>query len=172
MGGAYASSFPGWIDALVAGMRAVPGYRDPAASTTGIPVLDGPEIGFFQEDLTTYLVIGWSGDPDDPESPGNTAQIQAVAGPNRKRDETGVLTCRAVAQSGDASIAGRSVQAARNSAFAIVSDVETYARNYPSLGLTGNQVQLAQLTATRTEQWDSEGACCAVTFDISFLARI
>ena len=113
------------------------------------------------------------GDPEQPETPGQAGQSEATAGTSRSRDEAGTLTCRAVAQLGDASIAAGSVKAARDQAFAIVGAVESFVRGSPNmaLGLTG-QIRLAQITATRTAQWLSEGACCAVDFDISYLARI
>jgi hypothetical protein len=168
-----ASTWPNWIDALVAGMRATAGYRNPSTAAAGIPVYDGPELGLSAENTNRYLIIGWSGDPDQPESPGNAGQTEATAGPNRSRDETGIVTCRALTQLGDASIQAASVKAARDATFAILADVESFVRGSPNmaLGLTG-QVRLAQIAATRTEQWLNEGAICAVTFDVGYLSRI
>lgn len=168
------STWPLWIDALVIAMRAKSGYRSPVDySTVGVPVFDGPEIGLSGEDVSTYLVIGWSGDPDQPESPGNSVQEQATAGSSRNKDEKGVITCRAVCQLGDGDIASGAVKRARDGAFAMLADVELFVRASPNmaLGLTGT-VRLGQITSNRTEQWLNEGACCAVTFDIGYSSRI
>lgn len=167
------STWPNWVDAVLAAMRATTGYKDPSSTATGIPVYDGPEVYLTADTVGSYLVIGYSGTDEEPDSPGSADQTEATSSPLRSKDEMGIITCYACAQSGDNSITNRSVKKVRDQAFAMVAAVEISIRTAPDEGLIGlGQVRLLQFRNLRVEQWAREGVVCAITFDIQFQSRI
>jgi hypothetical protein len=148
-------------------MRAQAGYRDPESATSGIPVFDGPEYGITGDNADTWLCVGWSGDPDAPQSGASASQTIATLG-NRSREEIGSINLRAMSQKGD-----RDIQARRNAAFAVMGDLETLLRNDPLIGLSPLWMREAQIGERYSiEQRFDGGAQFTLDFVIFYRARI
>lgn len=161
------SRLPYVIDALVAALRATSGYRAPTATTSGIPVFDGPEYGITADRAQTWLCVGWSGDPDAPQDGGEASQVIASLG-NVQREEAGSIPIRIVSQSGD-----RDMQARRLAAFAAMGTVETYVRTTPRLGLDPSWMREAHFAGRYSyrQRYDS-GAVFELDCAVDFRARI
>lgn len=161
------SRLPYVIDALVTLLRATSGYRDPESTGAGIPVFDGPEYGIVGDRATTWLCVGWSGDPDAPQDGGEASQVIASLG-NVHREETGSIPLRVVSQSGD-----RDMQARRNAAFAAMGAVEDLVRGTPQLGLDASWMREAHLSGRYSYRQEyNAGAVFTLDFPIAFRARI
>lgn len=168
------------VDALVDRMRAKTGYRTPAADgvdTSGVLVLDGPEIDMTADDCDRFLIIG--GTIED-ESEGVSGQSFATIGA-RARDEEADVICNAVAQIGGVELPDSqilvprdTVRSLRAQAFAILADVEAELRLSPELGFTGIPRMLAQIGDRMTpRQYLTEtGAVCSLVFTVHYTTRI
>lgn len=164
---AYTSRLPYVIDGLVTLLRAQSGYRDPEATTTGIPVFDGPQYGITGDRTTTWVCVGWSGDPESPTEGASAAQVIATLG-NRAREETGSVALRVVSQAGD-----RDMQSRRNAAFTAMGVLETALRNDPLAGLNPDWMREAQVGDRYTvEQRFDAGAVFVLDFAVLYRARI
>ena len=165
--------WPEVVAALLTTMRARAGYRDPnnaAASGTLIPVYRSTAVGLTADNVDTYLVIAWSGDPDNPQPSGRVRQTIATGG-KVTRDDVGTIECLAVSQNG--SYDEVDIVAAEVAAFAVLADVEAAIRSDPTLGLTPNPrlfIQMEEAAAIRSDL--NEGAVCKIDFTITYSARI
>lgn len=168
------SMWPVVVDALVTGMRATSGYRAPTTASASIPVYDGQELMVTAEVPVSWLVIGWSGDPDSPDQQGQAGQAAAAMATTRPREELGEISCQAVCQGGRGDLSG-SAKGARDGAFAVLADVERFLRADPTLGIpigAAGQVLWAQITSLTPTQFSDGGHVCAVAFAVSYRARI
>lgn len=160
------------VDGLLTVMRGTAGYRSPSTTGTGIPVFDGPEVFATEDRPAVWLVVGSPGE-DGGDEPGSAGQVAGpLAASTRPRDETGVVECLAVAQSGDAPVGG--VRAVREAARAVVAAVESALRvgvSAPTLGLAADVV--AQVTSVRWSQYLTDrGPVCEAQFTVSYRARV
>lgn len=163
------------ISAIVTAMRATSGYRSCwSAGTTGteVPVYHSIEIAMQSEPTGSALVIGYPGDPSSPGEDARGDQGIATLGTLRHRQETAVIRCLALAQSGDADTTA--VQNVWNTATAITDDVDTYLRSAGSLGLVPSYrdvtAYFSGITATRP--YVSTGVVLEIDFQITVSARI
>jgi hypothetical protein len=161
---------PDVIDALVALARAASGHRDPEAVTSGIPVFDGPQYGITSDRVTTWLAIGWSGEPGLPEDAADAEQtIGPIGNAVRARDERGEIPCRAVCQTGDRAAPKR----ARDAAFAEMAVMEDITRTNPTLGLDPSWMRLSYVTGRYSlRQENDAGSKCTLDFIVGFRTRI
>lgn len=161
---------PAVLDALVALARAEPGHRDPESATSGVPVFDGPQYGITSDRLTTWLAIGWSGDPDSPEDAAEAGQtIGTIGSAARTRDELGEIRCRAVSQTGDRA----APKATRDAVFAEMAVMETICRTNPTLGLDPSWMRRATIANRYSiRQENKAGPVCTLDFVIEFRTRI
>lgn len=154
------------IDALVDGLRALTGYRAPDEAS-GTPVFDGPEYAITGDMPVTWVAVGWSGDPDAPQTGADGGQVIASLG-NRSREETGLVRMRVVSQAGD-----RDMKARRDAAFAVMADVENLVRTDPLIGLDPVWMREAEIGDRYTIQQEfAEGPVCIVDFAVTYRARI
>lgn len=160
------------VKALVALMRAVPGYRDPATlNGVGIPVFHSLEVALTEENPDVLLCIGYIGDPDTPQESGQAGQVVATLGTNHHRQEDGAVRCAVISQTGDLKAAG-AVPALFDDAFAIVNDVDTMLRANGALGLaTPSMVaRIGGLPSIRSDP--ASGGDVIVEFEVIFSTRI
>lgn len=161
------SRIPAVIDGVVAAMRSLPGYRDPEATTTGVPVYDGPMVGVSGDRESTWVCIGWSGTPDTEETSGTAQQTIATLG-NRIREETGQITVRVVSQSGDTDSKGR-----RDAAFTVLGDLEDAVRDDPRLALDPTWMREIHMSGEiQVNQYFGAGPVCEITTSLGYRARI
>lgn len=164
------------VRAIVAAMRVRIGYRSCWASGTGIPVYHSAEVGLFDEQPTSALVIADPGDPATPQESGDSRQGIATLGTLRHRDEDATIRCRAMAQSGDA--VDGTVQAAWDAAHAIVDAVDAELRGPtgigPSLGLVPSYREVTAWVdgVTGVRPILAAGVVVDVYFDVAVRARI
>ena len=153
-------------------MRATTGYRSPDGfgGGGGIPVYFGPEPGITGDRVFSYLIIGWSGDPDNPQPAGDVTQDPGPISPQRARDERGDIRCRAVIQNGETSVAA--FEAAVTAAYQIVADVESLTRTNPTLGLPQPTMKWAFVTAGGPLLEFNGGAVASVDFTVTYEARL
>jgi hypothetical protein len=152
------------IDALLAAVRAKPGYRSPN-DIAGIPVYDSVELLASEDRPTRYLVIGVS-DPDGSDESGTATQSPATAG-KVARDEVGVLRCWAVCQIGDVLPAS-----ARLSAIADMATVEDVLRTDPTLGLVTPRMFAQIGDRIQVRQYLAGGSVCQIEFTVEYATRI
>ena len=163
---------PAYIDALLAALRAASGFRDPAASGTGIPVFDGEEVLVLEDPSSSWLAVGWTGDLEADrgqdvllfEANSPTAETYAPV------MESGEIACTVCARVGETDLA-----AARNLAVTALTGVDAVLRADDVLGIPkdadGSHVQNAERTpGVWSQRLDSDGATCLVTFGVRFQA--
>ena len=161
------------VTALVALCRAQPGYRAPDATgdvAGDVLVFDGPEYVTTADPAGVFLVVGWGGTTDDPESPGEVSQSAGPHAPTRPRDESGLVRCRAVAQTGQSGVGAPA--AARASALGVLEDVAELVRGNPTLGLSPVDPQRflmrARFVAGSPLQYQRSGVVCEWSFEIRY----
>lgn len=167
------------VTAIVTAMRARTGYRSCWAAGDGddVPVYHSAEAGLIGEHPVTSLVIASGEDPLTPREVVDSRQARATYGPPRRRDESGLIRCRATAVSGD--VSDGAVQAAWAAAVGIVDDVDDELRGTsgvgPSLGLAPDPLQLMVAVlegVTGISPWLAGGVVVDVDFSIGITARI
>ena len=167
--------WPQVVDALLTQLRATSGYRAPGDSKDGILVLDSVEIGLLNDPAPTHVVIGSPGDPEFPTSPGSSDQTYGPMATTRPKDETGVIECMAVAQSGEAILSSTTtvgtVKTVRDQAYAIVAAVEMICRSDPKLGGVPG-LQWAFVSSQTPNQLLGKGITCQIPFRITYFARL
>lgn len=177
-----ATRWPDVVDALVTATRVLPGYRAAAddAPSSDVLVLDGPEVWLTGDDAPRLLVIGWT--LDDDRDQGDAGQAVATLG-KTSRDETGVVLCQALAQTGSLELpdpnAGPgsdrlTAKVLRDRAFAVFADVADLVRADPTLGIVAPRM-FAQVGARMTPRQfltESGGAVVSVEFEIAYDTRI
>lgn len=151
-------------------MRATAGYRAPESTLTGVPVYFGPEYGIDNTRLISFLSVGWSGDPDNPESSGSITQTAGPMAPTRPRDETGTILCRAVYADGNANDAA--MRAGLAACRQIVADVETVTRADPTLGLAQPTMKWAFVTDGAPTLEFAGGVHVFIDFTVTYEARL
>lgn len=162
------SRLPYVIDALVALARALPGHRSPEATTAGVPVFDGPEYGITSDRAATWVAVGWSGDPDQPEDAGEAAQTTEALG-DKQRGEAGSIRVRVVSQLGDRG----GMKTCRDAAFAEMAAIESMIRADPRLGLSPTWMSKAEMSNRYSYRQEmAAGPVFTLTFEVGFLARI
>lgn len=166
------TAWPHVVDALVTQLRATTGFRSPLGTTGDIPVFDGTEVWTKSEEIVSFAVIGWPGDPNSPVDPGSFTQTPGPMSTNRPRDESGTVECFAVCQLGDADVGAGSVKAARDGAFAVVDAVQALCRGVSPGPTLGTQILWAFVTTGRPSQLMNQGAYCALPFTVTYQARI
>jgi hypothetical protein len=168
--------WPQVVDALVTQMRSQTGFRAPTSpGTTGleVPVFDGTEVALGLEADDRYLVIGWSGDPDNAQDAGESGQVPGPMANVRPKDETGTVECMAVCQVMDASIAAGTVKATRDAAFAVIASVEALCRGaVPGPTLAVPNLQWAFVGGCKPRQFLNEGCVIQVPFTVTYYARL
>ena len=183
---ARASAWPLVVTALVAKMRARPGYCSPTSAASGIPVYHSVEVGLSSHSPTgPILVIGWIGDPDTmPTEPGTSGQSIATLGTQHHRAEEGTIACAVIAKTGDAEPGGDTaveagtVGSAMNAVFAVADDLDAVLRADPSLGIVGPtypdvQALVAYIDGLPAVQpWLNEGIVWRLELSVRFTARI
>ena len=178
-----ASAWPRVVTALVAGMRARPGYCAPTSAAEGIRVYHSVEVGLSSESPSgPILVIGWIGDPDQlPTEPGMSGQTAATIGTRHHREESGSVLCMVIRKVGDAipgsdtAVEAGTVGDAMNAVFQVVDDVDAFLRADASLGLVGSDVSsmVAFIDGLpQIQPWLNEGIVWKVKFQVAFTARI
>lgn len=164
------------IDALVAAQRAVPGYRAPTGTTSGIPVYDGPEALLTGDKGTSFLIIGYGNeDTFDPGDPGSDSfdtevSVRAIASTSPK-EELGEIACLASYTTGD-----MNVSAARLAVATIASSVDSTLRADPKLGIASTSTgQLLWCQVTRPVSFrtylSGEQLCAEMRFTLTYKAR-
>lgn len=162
--------------AIVAQLRARPGYRDPVATTDDVPVYLGWQVHQHGDVVTDAVVIGWT-DRESPSSIGRTAQDPAaMAASNRPRAEAGEIVCRISASSGDLALTAH--EATLVNAYARLDDVDAVIRGAvggPALGLVPGTcsslvVQLKSIDAVLPG--DDNGPTCSIEFTLAYAARV
>jgi hypothetical protein len=158
------------IDALVSLARAATGHRDPESTATGIPVFDGPQYGITSDRVTTWLAIGWSGEPDAPQDAAEGEQtIGPIGNVARARDERGEIPCRALCQTGDRA----PPKAARDVVFAEMAVLENITRTNPTLGLDPSWMRYSYIMNRYSlRQENDAGSKCTLDFTFGFRTRI
>ena len=159
--------------ALVAAMRARPGYCAPTAVVAGaVVVLDSTEVAMTEPAAERWLAVRWAGDPLALLSSGSTGQALRTIGTNRARDERGTVRCRAVHQGGDVNLTG-AAPASWAAAFGVLADVEDLARTSPTLGLVTPRmlVQVAAIDDARQTIAES-GLVTEIDFTLTYDTRI
>lgn len=162
------------LTAVVDGLRAREGYRDPSAvdDGTGTTVYDGPEWdeGPGEESL---LVVGWPG-VDGTGELADAGQTQSVLSTAPHRTEVGSVRCLLTLQTGDHE-AG-TVPALRGQAFAVLDDVARFLRADPSLGLMTTyphlHAQIGGITGFGLFTAGGAGLVAEIEFEIGYQARI
>lgn len=164
--------WPAVVDALLARLRATSGFQGPTGTTTAVRVYDGPEVNNYGDMLTSYLVVGLPADGiTSGADSGSFGQKPGPMAANRPMDETGVVHCRAVAQTGDVDS-----KATRDTAFALLAAVEDTLRvplDGPTLGLvTGRMVARLAEGNLPVRQFLASGSVCEIDFDVIYGTRI
>ena len=167
------SRWPAVASALVAVMRARPGYRDPesTSSTSLTPVYRSLAPTLTADSpVPLLLVVAFSGTPDERRSGGRFRQSFATSG-RYQRDEDGEVACRATAQTGASEL--YDVDDTEAAAFAVLADVEDALRVDPTAGLTPDPrlvISLGDVTDIRT--YSSGGVVTDLDFTVIYSARI
>jgi hypothetical protein len=165
------------IDALIAGVRALPGHRAPDGTVSGadlVTVYDGPEIRSTDDAIDeSWVVIGWSGSGPDDLNP--AAQVNLSRGPiaatNRPRNEVVTISCLASARRGE------STKAARDLVTAELDAVAGLLRSDPSLGINtagtiGGVRTIAYVTAGTLSQYLLDGYVAEWEFTVTYESRV
>lgn len=175
-----------WLDithAVLAGMRARPGFRSPTDDAAGTPVFHSVEVGMQAESAAAvplFLSIGWAGDPSAPADAGQAGQRAATLGPVRSRQEDGTVRGMVTAQTGDAVLSGTDLAEVGtipwlcSQAFGVLAELEAFLRSTPTLGLSGAHVEvwLDSVDAVRPLLGERAGMVVEVDFALGFTARI
>lgn len=168
------------LSAVVAGLRARPGYRAPWATGDGTTVYDSVEVMLSDESERSLLVIGYPG-TDGAGEVGEAGQTQATLSTAPTRTEVGSVRCLAVVQTGDheiepADVGPGLIPELRGEAFALLDDVAAFLRANPALGLMPTyphlHAQIGGVPAFRPYVRDAAGAVAEVEFEIGYQARI
>jgi hypothetical protein len=117
------SRYPAVVDAIVTTLQAAP-------ALSAVTVTDGLPI--TEDRLTSLVIVGNSGDPEEPYAGRFEQEYHDLAGVNSTRDETVTVPCCVLAQTGDID-----VSATRSSAFTILGAVESALRANYALGVDG-----------------------------------
>lgn len=149
------SAWPAVVDALIA---------KATAALPGVRVFDA--FG-DSDDPGDFLMVGSnnadeSGDVNAGEFPQDWANANHTA-----RDEDGVVNCFALSWNGDGN-----QKAARDSVFATCEAVAALCRADPSLGVPQLLWSSFGTRGTPSQGVDTQGALCAVEFQVSYKARI
>lgn len=183
-----ATLWPQVVDALVDKMRAQPGYRSPyedeSYGEAGVLVVDGPEALLTADGAGVYLIVGGKFDSGPGDDIGEAGQrFGPMDRATQPRDDVGEIVCQAVAQSaalefpdpGMPTVQRDTMRHLRAEAFAVVDAVDAALRLDVTLGFTTRRF-VAKLAETRLQpsqfQTENGGAVCAVTFRVSYTARI
>ena len=161
------------VDAVVASWRALPGYRAPTDSTSGVTVFDGPEVLLSSEAPSSYVIVGYGGEDDmdagdsSDDMLTSDVSVRALATTSPK-EEDGQVECLAVYQSGD-----EDVSAARSAVVTIGSAVDAALRSAPQLGLIpdGTQLLWTQVTGVALRTYLRGGVVAKLRFTLSYKAR-
>lgn len=116
------SRFAAVFDAVLAACQAEPTLAATTISDT---------LPLTQDRLTALLMIGNSGDPEDPRAGSIRQSYHDMAGTSSTRDETVTINCAVMVQTGDIDVA-----ATRSSAFTVLAGVESALRGSIGLGLS------------------------------------
>lgn len=157
--------------ALLAALRAQPGWCAPAAWVTGlVPVYDGVEVLLTDSaHVPGYVVIRWAGTEEDPRDTGLARRQIATLG-HRARDEIGTIRCRAVAQNGDADLEGAAT-ACYAAAFGLLDTVGALVLADPTLGLATPRL-VVQVGDHDVRQYAGDGLTTEIDFEITYTTRI
>ena len=146
-----ACRWPAVVDALLA-----------VFDTAGIPAWDAEPA---TDAILTGVIVGAKLDNDQGLA-GRFTQGYHDLGPAATRDESGVVHCVALAQTGD-----DDVKAARTTVFEVLSDVEDALRADPTLGL--GSILRVEVAAGEVMQGRSpDGVFAELPFDITYTAII
>jgi hypothetical protein len=153
------------VDALLAAVRARPGYRGPTG-TTGILVLDSTEEHAIEERPGRYVVIAVADIAGQGDESGSAAQSPATAG-KVQRDERGTIRCRTVCQLGDVAPA-----VARGNALTDLAVVEDVLRTDPTLGIVAPRIFVQVGDRLTFRSYLAGGSVLTVEFTIDYHTRI
>ncbi len=167
------------VDALVTGVRALPGTRAPGDddASDAVLVLDGPEVWLTGDMAQRVLVIGWT--LDDDRDNGEAGQTVATLG-KVTRDEVGIVMCQAIAQAGALELPEpgytdprMTAKALRDLAFGVMRLVADMIRADPTLGVAAPRmfVEIGDRMTPRQYLTDT-GAVCSVEFQVRYSTRI
>ena len=102
---------------------------------------------------------------------GSFSQVAATMGSTRTRDETGTINGVVMARNGDADATGAAAD--RTAAFGYVASIESALRTDPSLGLMPTfQRVVVQMSTGDVLEDKTDGATCAISFTVAYVARI
>lgn len=122
------------LTAIVAGLRALPGYRSPSGTDgAAIPVYDSAEWLLTEDNPATLVVVGDVGDADQLTVAGQAPQRVATLGTSRRREEEGTVNCYIASSSGD--FGPGAVPAVREVVLGVLDDVDGWLRANPDLDL-------------------------------------
>lgn len=128
-------------------------------------VTDGYDTSSDQGDV---VMIGVPNIADtNAISAGSFTQSTATMGTPRSREETGSINGLALAWNGDGS-----ASAARLAAFALIASIEGVLRATPALGVTSFGYLVAQMNTGDVVEDKEDGATCAISFTVTYAARI
>lgn len=150
------SVIPALIDAL---------FTQATAALPDVSVHDGYGVS---EDPGNFLMIGVD-DPDSQVAAFTSESSQAMATFGGTREQTGSVTCAALAWNGDGGNVGQ--KAARDAAYAIQATVEGLLRADPTLGVTpsNNRPLTAEMGDERLSQNQYDAGCDALLiFTVKF----
>lgn len=145
------SRYAAVADALVAALQAAP-------ALSAVTVTDGLPI--TEDRLTSLVIVGNSGDPEDDSAGTFDQMYHDLAGTGSTREETVTIPCAVLAQTGDID-----VSATRSSAFTILGAVESTLRGNYTLGVDG--VLRVEMSGgeVRVSQF-ADGTAVRLTFSI------
>ncbi len=171
----------GAVEAVVAGVRGLDGYRAPyPAYGGGVIVFDGPDYQLDSDPseidvvvdgeavpLTLWVSIGWAGDPTQAEESGTSGQVPGPIGPSRSHEETGSIRCCIDGTSG-----GNDLAPVRAEAFRVLAEIEGWVNaSSPPLGLQGFRVATVTDLSVQQQQ-QADGVWVRLTFSITYSARM
>lgn len=165
------------IDVLVAGTRALPGFRYWSDVTTAAgltTVFDGAEHRATDDHAEgSLLIVGWPGDDADAVELAATTSLSSgpIAATNRPRDEVGTVQCKAISQNKETQ------KQARDGALAVITAVASFCRADPSLGIQtsdtiGGVRTIAWVTAGTLAQYLRSGYVAEWDFTVTFKTRV
>jgi hypothetical protein len=165
------------ISAVVSGLRAVPGFRSPWATSEGTTVYDTVEVLLSDEAEKSLLIVGWPGrDPvgDANGEAADAAQAIATLGTQQHRDEEGLVRCLAVRQTGDHEVAQGVVPGLRAACTTTTNAVDTWLRANGSLGLVPAYRELTARfgAVTGFRPYVAAGLVAELEFTIVYRARL
>lgn len=135
------------------------------AAITTARVVDGYDTS---QDPGDVVMIGVPNIADTTAiSAGSYSQSQAAMGTPRSRDETGSINGLVLAWNGDGDSS-----AARLAAFALVAELEDALRADPALGVDDFAYLVTQMNTGDVLEDKEDGATCAISFTVTYAARI